>query len=129
VTNPAAKRYIRHFIPLMIAYAVAVIGVSWWFRMGGPQGWLRYPVALLPALPIVGVIYVMGRFIVEQKDEYLRLMMVRQTLFAMGFTLVVCTVWGFLEVYGLVPHVPAYLVFVLFCLGLIPGRLLGSAWR
>ena len=96
---------------------------------GRPRGLAPFPGGGAPALPIVGVIYVMGRFIAEQKDEYLRLVMVRQTLFAMGFTLVVCTVWGFLEAYGLVPHVPAYFVFVLFCLGLIPGRLLGSAWR
>ena len=121
--NLAAQRYVRRFIPLMTLYVAIVMGVSWWFRMGGPVGWLRYPVAVLPALPIVGVIFIMGRFIVEQKDEYLRLMIVRQCLFAIGFTLVVSTVWGFLETYGLVPHVPAYAAFMLFCAGLLPGAL------
>ena len=123
MTNVAAQRYLRRFIPLMALYVVTVLGVSWWFRMGGPDGWLRWPVAVLPALPIVGVIVVMGRFIVEQKDEYLRLMIVRQCLFAIGFTLVVSTIWGFLETYGLVPHVPAYAAFMLFCAGLLPGAL------
>ena len=123
MTNAAHKRYMRRFIPLMIAYVVIILGVSWWFSRGGPQGWLRYPVAVLPALPIVGVIVVMGRFIVEQKDEYLRMVTVRQTLFAIGFTLVVTTIWGFLEAFALVPHVPAYAVFILFCAGLLPGAL------
>jgi hypothetical protein len=129
VKNIAAQRYVLRLVPLMLIYVVTVLAVSWWFRAGGPQGWLRYPVAVLPALPIIGVIVVMARFIVEQKDEYLRLVMVRQTLFAIGFTLVVSTVWGFLETYGLVPHVPAYGVFMLFCLGLLPGPLFNWSKR
>ena len=122
--NPAAARYMRRFVPLMVAYTVIVIGVSLWFDAGGPRGWLRYPVAVLPALPIVGVIATMGAFIVEQKDEYQRVLMIRQSLFAIGFTLAVTTIWGFLETFALVPHIPAWATFVLFCFGLIPGALL-----
>ena len=127
--NPAAVRYRRRFIPLMIAYVVIVFGVTYWFNRGGPPGWLRYPVAALPALPVIGVIVVMGRFIVEQKDEYQRMLMVRKTLFAIGFTLSATTLWGFLEVYARVPHMPTYGTFVLFCLGLLPGAMLNNAGR
>ncbi len=127
--NPAAARYMRRFIPLMAAYTIIVLGVSFWFREGGPEGWLRYPVAVLPALPIVGVIAAMGAFIAEQKDEYQRMVMVRQCLFAIGFTLVVTTIWGFLENYELAPHLPAYSTFMLFCVGLLPGAALNNAWK
>jgi len=126
--NPAARRYLRRFVPLMVAYVVFVLGASYWFGHGGPDGWLRYPLAVLPALPIIGVIAAMGAFIVEQKDEYQRMLMVRQCLFAIGFTLAVTTVWGFLETYGLAPHIPAYATFILFCAGLLPSALI-NAWR
>ncbi len=127
--NVAFKRYMRRFIPLMIAYVIAIFGVVYWFEHGGPQGWLRYVVAVLPAIPIIGVIAAMGAFIVEQPDEYLRTLMVRQCLVAIGFTLVVTTAWGFLENFGLVPHVPAYATFMLFCVGMMPSAILNNAWR
>jgi len=124
--NPAARRYIRRFVPLMTAYVVIVVGVGYWFDQGGPEGWLRYPVAVLPALPIIGVIFTMGAFIVEQKDEYQRMLMVRQSLFAIGFTLAATTIWGFLETYRLVDHLPAWITFVIFCAALIPGAILNG---
>ena len=108
----------------MIAYSVIVIAVSSWMERGGPSGWLRYAVAVLPALPIVGVIATMGAFLVEQKDEYQRMLMVRQCLFAMGFTLAATTIWGFLESYELVAHIPAWLTFILFCAGLLLVQLI-----
>jgi hypothetical protein len=124
VTDPAARRYLRRFVPLMIAYAIAVVGVSFWFTHGGPSGWLRYAAAVLPALPIVGVIAAMGAFIVEQKDEYQRMLMVRNCLYGIGFALSVSTVWGFLQTYGLAPDYPGWAAFVLFCLGMIPGAII-----
>ena len=127
--NEAARRYVKRFIPLMIAYSLIVVGVSTWMENGGPSGWLRYAVAVLPALPIIGVIAAMGAFMVEQKDEYQRMLMVRQCLFAMGFTLAVTTIWGFLESYELVDHVPAWLTFIIFCATLLPGALISRFRR
>jgi hypothetical protein len=124
MSNPAARRYLKRFVPLMILYTVAVVGVSLWMDRGGPTGWLRYVVAILPALPIVGVIAAMGAFIVEQKDEYQRMLMVKNALIATGFALSVSTAWGFLQAYGLAPPYPGYAAFILFCIGMIPGALL-----
>jgi hypothetical protein len=121
--NAAFGRYMRRFILLMLAYVAAIIGVILWFSQGGPQGWLRYVVAVLPALPIIGMIAAIGAFLVEQEDEYLKMLMVRQQLAATGFTLVVTTIWGFLETFTLVPHVPAYAVFVLYCAGQVPSAI------
>jgi hypothetical protein len=124
MSNPAARRYVKRFVPLMIVYSVTVVGVSMWMERGGPTGWLRYVVAILPALPIVGVIAAMGAFIVEQKDEYQRMLMVKNALIATGFALSVSTAWGFLQAYGLAPLYPGYAAFILFCIGMIPGPLL-----
>jgi hypothetical protein len=129
MSNPAARRYLKRFIPLMIAYTVTVLGTSFWLENGGPSGWLRYVVAVLPALPIIGVIAAMGAFIVEQKDEYQRMLMVRNSLIATAFALSVSTAWGFLQAYHLAPDYPGYAAFILFCIGLIPGPLVDRLRR
>jgi hypothetical protein len=81
----------------------------------GPLAWV---VAILPGLAIVGVFVSIGLYLVEERDEYVRVMMVRQTLWASGFALSVATVWGFLESFELVGHVDAYYIAVLWFGGL-----------
>ena len=55
-------------------------------------------IAVLPALPLLYVFWIIGRYLAEQHDEYLRLLQVRKALVATGFTLAVATVSGFLEI-------------------------------
>ena len=74
----------------------------------GLEGPLAYVIAILPALPIIGFFAAIGRYLLDEADEYLRMMMVRQTLVASGFALTVATVWGFLESFGLAAHFDAY---------------------
>ena len=62
-----------------------------------------------------------GRLLVEEQDEYLRMLLVRQTLVATGFTLTIVTVWGFLENLDLVAHVDAFYVAILWFVGLGVG--------
>ena len=65
-----------------------------------------------------GIFAAIGRYLVEEQDEYVRMLMVRQTLWASGFALSVATVWGFLENFDLVGHVDAYYIAVLWFGGL-----------
>lgn len=116
--NPAQRKYLVRFIPLMLAYVATIFAVSFWFRGHAEPGPLGYVLSVLPALPVVGVIWAMGRYLIEEQDEYLRHQQVRGILWATGFTLVVCTVWGFLQTYDMVPAIPLFWVFVLFCGGL-----------
>jgi hypothetical protein len=59
--------------------------------------------AVLPALPIIGVFWAVMRLLVEEPDEYMRMLHVRQCLFATGFCLTVKTIWEFLQSFDLVP--------------------------
>ena len=116
--NPAQRKYLARLVPLMVVYVGVILAVSFWFR-GHPQpGPLGYVLSVLPGLPVVGVIWAMGRYLIEEQDEYLRHQQVRGILWATGFTLVVCTIWGFLQTYGMVPTIELFWVFVLFCAGL-----------
>ena len=112
---PAAKRYTLRFSAFMAIYVLTIFGVSFWFRgQAAPQGALRYAAAALPALPVLGVIWAMGAYMLELPDEYQRLRLATGLLWATGLTLAICTVWGFLQTYAGVWTPPLYSVFILF---------------
>jgi hypothetical protein len=115
--TPAAKRYNFRLILLSLLYGAFLIPAVYGFKhhlVTGPAAWI---VAVLPALPLVGIFAAMGRYLVEEQDEYVRMLLVRQMLWAMGFTLSCATIWGFLDNFGLVGHVDGYWIVVLWYFG------------
>jgi hypothetical protein len=66
----------------------------------------------------------MALLIKEERDEYLRMRIVEQTLIATGFLLAAATIYGFLTAFDLVPRVDAYLAVPVWAVGLGIGRLL-----
>ncbi|WEJ97983.1 MAG: hypothetical protein P0Y59_13550 [Candidatus Sphingomonas phytovorans] len=129
--SKAIGRYNRRVIVLSLIYAAALFFAIYCFThrlLGGP---LAYAAAVLPALPIIGILAVIGRYLIEETDEYLRDMMVRQALIATGFSLSIATAWGFLENFGLVPHVYAYYAVILWFAGMGIGTCINrfQAWR
>jgi hypothetical protein len=115
--NVAQRRYFRSILILLIAYILIIVGVVIFFRNQDRAGVLAYIAAALPAFPVIGVIFVMGRYLVEETDEYLRMKFNRQVLVATGLMLTVVTVWGFLERFGRVNHIDAYWGVVLWFFG------------
>jgi hypothetical protein len=112
------RRYQALFWPLMVVYAVVLYTVIKRFETDAPTGAMRYAAAIAPAIPLLGVIFALGRYVVEETDEFARLKLVMALLGGLGFTLAVTTVWGFLEVLAGVPQVPLYHVFPIFCIGM-----------
>jgi uncharacterized YccA/Bax inhibitor family protein len=116
--NPAIRRYNRRVIILSLIYAIVLIAVVSLFNRHLLSGPLAYLAAILPALPIIGIFAAIGLYLVEETDEYVRMGMVRQSLWASGFALSIATIWGFLESFELVAHVESYYVAVLWFGGL-----------
>ena len=121
--TPAWKRYNFRVIWLSLAYAIFLIAAVYGFKHQLVPGALKYLVAILPALPIIGIFAAMGRYLVEEQDEYVRMLMVRQMLWASGFALSCATIWGFLESFDLVGRVDGYYVVVAWYFGLGIGGL------
>ena len=115
--SPAAKNYNVRVIWLTALYGVFLIGAVYGFKHHLLNGIASYVAAILPALPIIGIFAAMGRYLVEEQDEYIRSLMVRQTLWASAFTLSIATVWGFLESFELVGHVDSYMIAVVWFFG------------
>ena len=115
--NAAQRRYNGRVIVASLAYAALLIGEQYTLRHGHLSAAAGYALAVLPSIPIIAIFVLVGRYLVEEQDEYLRMRMVRQILWATGITLAGTTLWGFLEDAGL-PHVPMFYVAVIWFAGL-----------
>lgn len=100
--NPVIRRYTIRLLVLMSAYMLLLVFAKLMFKHGYAHGWQAYALAVLPALPIIGVIWAVMRLLVEQTDEYLRMLMVKQCLFATGFALVITNVRDWLQNFDLI---------------------------
>jgi len=117
--SPARRRYNAAVLFCSIGYAAALFGGKAYLNNHpGAHHATAYAAAIAPALPILAMFFVIGRYLVEEADEYLRMLMVRQTLVASGLALSLATVWGFLESAGLVPHLDSYWIVVVWFVGL-----------
>ena len=119
--NPAMRRYLRRLAISMIFYmAFLFIALRYVDSVTGP---VAYLLGALPGIAVLGVFWAIGRLLVEETDEYLRMLLVRQTLVATAFSLSIATVWGFLENVKLVSHVDAFYIAILWFVGLGVGSL------
>lgn len=112
--NAATRRYHRRFFPAMALYIVFVFSASWAFPRYHPVGIAAYLLAVLPAIPIVAVIIIVGLYLADEKDEFQRAFLVQSMIWSIGATLSVTTIWGFLELFAKAPHLPPFLIFPLF---------------
>ena len=79
-STPASKRYQRRVMQTMSLYIAVLFGAVWIVKHTHPHGWLLYTIALLPALPIFAMLASLGRYLQEEKDEYVRLITMRSLL-------------------------------------------------
>ncbi|HEY7005889.1 MAG TPA: hypothetical protein VH392_05335 [Sphingomicrobium sp.] len=121
--NPAMKRYNVRVIWLSLLYAIFLLIAVYGFKHHLLHGALAWIAAILPALPLIGIFGAMGRYLIEEKDEYVRMILVRQSLWAGAFALSVATVWGFLESFDLVGHIESFYIAVLWFFGLGVGSI------
>ena len=121
--RPAQRRYIRRCLVFSVLYVATLSAALRLVEPGHVTGFAAYALATLPGLAIIGVFWAIGRLLVEETDEYLRLLLVRQSLVATAFALSIATVWGFLELLKLAPHVDTFLNAPLWFGGLGVGQL------
>ena len=107
--TPAQHRHGRRVLWYAIAYAITLIPVVYVIRHGmvaaGP--W-RMVLALLPAIPVIGMFGSYARYLSEETDEYIRMTVVRQILSATTVAMTCAVVWGFLADLGGAPPIATY---------------------
>ena len=93
----------RFMVRMFIVAGLCILGslaAAITLRLTHWKGLQAYPVAVLPALPILWAIYEMGRYLNNEKDEFLRNVLVQCLLGGIGGCLAVTTVWGYLTDFG-----------------------------
>lgn len=127
--TPAYRRYNRRIIAASIAYAAALLAATYAFKhhlLDGPGQWI---VASVPALAIIAMFVALGRYMMVERDEYLRLLAARQGLWASGFALSIATLWGFFSAFGLVDHLDVNWMSVVWFFGLGLGAIANEISR
>jgi len=101
--------WLATFINVFFCVATAVA-----FRLWHLRGLPAYCIAVLPALPTMGVLLALGIYLREETDEFQRRVLVESMLSGIGFTLALTTTWGYLEDFARVPHLHLIWIYVIF---------------
>lgn len=110
----AGTRYRRRAWIAALAYA-ALVAVSALMKMAfSPPPLLVAAVAVASALPIIGLIALLGLYLREETDEYVRNRLILSMLLALGVVLSLSSVFGMLQFGGLVGDLPVFLAFVVW---------------
>jgi hypothetical protein len=110
----AGRRYIFRLVPTQLVYVLFTFIARWSFHHLHPTGLMVYLLAILPALPAVGSIAIVGLYIAEESDEFERSILVQSMLWGLGVALAIGTVWGSLEDFAQAPHLSAFYAYLSF---------------
>lgn len=100
----AVSAYNRRFMMATFGYLLGLgIAITVAKRFELTQA-AAFAIAMLPALPVLGMIWAMARYLIEETDEYLRHRSVIASLFGLAALLGIASFWGFLETFGVAPH-------------------------
>ncbi|MFZ3485037.1 hypothetical protein [Sphingomonas sp. 3-13AW] len=114
-SNPAVKRYTRRMAWAFAAYAAALLAANAIDHGYHPQGANLIALSILPALPIIAIIAIIGRYLVEERDEFVRQRVATSMLFGTGVLLATGTVHNFLSGSGAIDPMPRLWIFPLWC--------------
>ena len=123
-TSSAMRAYNRRMIFASFAYVALLLGGVTIARYYAPPAAVRVLLAVAVAAPILFMIRAMARLLREERDEYLRMRLVEQTLISTGIVLAVATIYGFLNAFDLAPRVDAYWAVPLWGVSLGIARML-----
>ena len=126
------RRFLIRTISSMAVFALSANAASYATRNGFAEGPLVWVLALAHGLAMVGFFYAIIMLIIEQKDEFIRMLILRQLIIGTGIAFSFAAVWGFLEYFELVSHIyPLYFAVAFiggFGFGGLVNRLTHGAW-
>ncbi len=111
----AAKRYQRRFAVVTALYIALVAGNTAMTHLTDSSPLATGAMAVLTALPIAAMLGVLGVYLREETDEFIRDRIVTSMLIATGVLLSFASVIGMLQFADLVGTVKVFLAFPLWC--------------
>lgn len=120
-TGQAQRRYIKRVVIFTSLYLATFALLTFLDKEMTLPYMVKLALATLPGLALSGVFWAIGRLIVEEQDEFMRMLVIRQSLIASGLALSAASVWGYLEAAKVAPHIDAYWFAILWFFGLGVG--------
>jgi hypothetical protein len=114
----AKKAYQRSVLQFMACYAVVLFCSTWFVKHDGAEHFYLYFWSVIPAIPIVAVIWRMGVYLREEKDEYQRLLAMQSILVGTGALLATIVVNDFIRAFAKTQGLPPFWLFCIFCVGM-----------
>jgi hypothetical protein len=114
--TPAAKRYLIRLLVAVTVYVIAVFLTMHIFHHGRLPLPAAIGLAIIPSIPIIAIITIVGLYLKEETDEFQRELYIKSLLWGTGGTLAITSFWSFLHIFAHVPAVDGFHVFVLFWL-------------
>lgn len=124
--SPVVVRYNRRMLAVSFAYVVGLFIATSLFKAYDVTPMESALLSLLPTLPVFGMIWAMGRYLIEENDEYLRTRTIKASLVATGLLLAIATFWGFLASFQAVPAMPGWAAVPVWGVGLGVGQLVNK---
>jgi len=113
-TTPAHRRYLLRMTAFTVPYVAICVAMmttdAFDEIMGKPAAWV---LAAAVSAPVIGQIWAFLS-LMQESDEFVRGVMVKQFVLAAGMTLGVATFWGFGESFAGAPHIETWLILPLF---------------
>lgn len=122
LNSKAMRRYNRRVLLASLVYVVLLCSGIWIAGYYQPPAPVRIVLAIAVAAPIIFIVRAMALLLKEETDEYIRMRLVEQSLFATGFLLTIATLYGFLNAFDLAPRIDAWAVMPVWALGLAVAR-------
>ena len=115
--TPAQRRHNRRSLMALGVYALVLPPIVW-LRVHADIYPLQQPwvalLSLIPALPLIAIFANFARYLSEESDEYVRMMVVRQILVATTVAMCCAVVWGFLSELGGIAPIANYWIAVVW---------------
>jgi hypothetical protein len=112
--SPAVRRYTTGIALTMSGYVLAVLGTSIYVNHHHPHGFEVYALSAIPSFCIFAMLWVVIRYLRDERDEYQRMLVVRSLLCAAFAILALSAYTDFLRSYGNLPALPPFTEFVAF---------------
>lgn len=114
-------RYIKRLLAITALYIASLAAALTLTGKGEPVTALTIALALLPGISVAAYFWAIARLIVEIEDEFQKTLLVRQSLVATGLTMAAASIYGFLENFGVAPHLDAFWWPIVWFAGLAVG--------
>ncbi len=128
----AQRNYIKRVAIFTSLYLASFALLTFIDKLGDLPTAARLAIGVLPGLAVIGFFWAIGRLIIEETDEFIRMLTIRQTLVASALAMSAASVWGMLESADLVPHIDAYWYAIIWfgglALGAVVNRITYGTW-